>query len=158
MSDHSLTSRDRYRLLPGDTFALDLGEGQQLRIQGSPAGFGVQTLTAADDGVSIVLDAKGRYALAWRRSDAALRWCPVGTVDVQEQLDETEETYRAQIVFYEEWLSKPEALRVQLTQPSGVSLSRVSAPQVKGMLDRTRAQLEDYLRRKRGLPAARMIG
>ena len=110
------------------------------------------------NGVAIILDAKGRYALAWRQSAAATRWCPVGTVDVQDQLDETEETYRAQIAFYEEWLIRPEALRVQLTQPSGISLTRVTAPQVKGMLDRTRAQLEDYLRRKRGLPAARMIG
>ena len=82
---------------------------------------------------------------------------PIGTVDVQDQLNETEETYRAQIVFYEEWLARPESLRMQLSSPDGTSLTRVSAPQVKRMLDQTRSQLEDYLRRRRGLPAARMI-
>ena len=156
MTGPALSPRDRYRVVIGDTFRLELPAGEQLRIDSKATDPESQTLTADADGVSLVLAAEGRYYLAWRETDQATMWRPVGVIDAQSLINTTEETLRKRVVDLEALIDRPESIRTTISASDGTSLTRLSLPALKTQLDRARSQLDDYLRRRRGLSSARL--
>ena len=158
MSAPPLSPQDRYRVINGDTFRLELPAGEQLRIDSTVTDPQSQTLTAGADGVSRVLAAEGRYYLAWRENGQATAWRPAGVIDAQSLINATEETLRARVADLAALVDRPEAIRTEISASDGTSLKRLSLPALKRQLDQARSQLADYLRRRRGLPSARLRG
>ena len=153
----NLRPTDRYRVIVGDTFELTIGAGAQLRIdsrQTDPE----TTLHEAGTGgtVSQDLTAVGRYYLAWRPVSGSGPWCPAGVIDAVHLIDMDEETLRQRITDLQALIDRPDAIRTQIAAGDGTSLTRLSLPALKRELDKARSQLQDYLRRKQGLPSARM--
>ena len=155
-----LSPQDRYRVITGDTFRLSLPVGVELRIDSTVTDPESRTLIADADGVSVVLDAQGRYYLAWRETVGmdVTPWRPAGVIDVQALINATEETLRKRVADLEALVDRPEAIRTEISSSDGMSLKRLSLPALKTQLDRARVQLADYLRRRRGLPSARLRG
>ena len=164
----ALSSRDRYQILGGDTFELVIGAGEQLRIDtigGDLPGAGAavdgvktDTLTGdADGSVSVVLTVEARYSLAWRESAAATRWCPGREVDVLALVDRDEERLRDEIAGLDKRIGNiDQAVQHGLQGADGTGLQRSRLSELIRERARLQSQLTDLIRRKRGLPAARM--
>ena len=150
-------STDRYRVIAGDTFELAIGAGAQLRVDSRQTNPESTLHDAGTDGtVSQDLTAIGRYYLAWRATAGSGPWCPAGVVDAVPLIDAEEETLRQRITDLQALIDRPDAVRTQIAAGDGTSLTRLSLPALKRELDKARSQLQDYLRRKQGLPSARM--
>lgn len=150
-------STDRYRVIVGDTFELAIGAGAQLRIDSMQTDPQSTVHDADAQGmVSQDLTAEGRYYLALRTTAGSGPWCPAGVVDVVSLIDADEETLRRRISDLQALIDRPDAIRTQIAAGDGTSLSRLPLPQLKRELDKARSQLQDYLRRKQGLPSARL--
>ena len=160
MTGRALSPRDRYRVIIGDTFRLDLPAGEELRIDSTVTDPKSQVLIADADGIAVVLSVEGRYYLAWRETVGmdVTPWRPVGVIDSQSLINTTEETLRKRVADLEALIDRPEAIRTEISASDGTSLKRLPLPQLKTQLDRARSQLADYLRRRRGLPSARLRG
>ena len=156
MSDRQRSPRDRYRLIEGDTFCLDLAAGEQLRIDSAVEGVAAVTLTATADGVSQELADAGQYYLAWRESATATRWHPIGVVDVRALVDTEEQRLRAEVRVLNAKVVAAEATHEQLGGADGTQLRRTSLEALRRSRDAAVAQLNDYLRRQRGLSPVRM--
>ena len=150
-------STDRYRVIAGDTFEINIGAGAQLRVdsrQQDP-----ESMVHDADLMGLVsqeLAAEGRYYLAVRSPAGSGPWCPAGVVDAVPLIDMEEETLRKRITDLQDLIDRPDAIRTQIAAGDGTSLTRLSLPALKRELDKARSQLQDYLRRKQGLPSARL--
>ena len=153
----TLRPSDRYRVIAGDTFELTIPASSQLRIDSRQQAPESMVHDAGVSGlVSQELSQVGRYYLAWRPVSGSGPWCPAGVVDAVPLIDMEEETLRQRITDLEALIDRPDAVRTQIAAGDGTSLTRLSLPALKRELDKARSQLQDYLRRKRGLPSARM--
>lgn len=162
----NLSARNRYRLRMGSTFRLSLDENVQLRIattngslpvpddpDASPL---VQTMTADADGIAIALTDAGQYYLDFRESSTDDVWCPAGAIDVLPLIDTREQTMRDELKFLTDRISKLESTHHTVSGADGTSLQRTDLPSLRRQRANAESRLGDLLRRRRGLPAARL--
>jgi len=145
-------SLNRYSVLLGNTFRLELETGHQLRAAFMSGTTTTNTdVTATDGEASFEPAAVGRYYLA-TREDSTSDWCRIGALDVEALVDETEERLVSELAGVNTLIeeSRNDLVNFQQSDPSGTQVIRMTLRRLmetRGVLE---ARLADHRRRKRG--------
>lgn len=145
-----------YSEIEGNTFELSVPAGCQLRADWKDASNTTQTATAtaADGMLSFDPPAVGRYYLATRAS-ATDPWERLGVLTVEALVDESREHLIARIVDLRKRVEQLQAIQYQVSDPSGMSVTRVTLGRLREELSIAETRLERYDRVMAGRPPVR---